>query len=413
MSSSASFQASQLFSATGLNGATIGVVVRSSFGNSLWASVISLDGGSSMQVVSPFRSFLASDFLLRYRDIAVTLDDSSIKDVAGLAVLLGVSDIPLVLYVVLEGVEDSAGGAGFLVRAHACKPSLSLCLGSQDHYARLKISRFPLAADLDVMLGSTSMKRQLGEQLYRLGKSISPEASFPQLVREFVIAATLVTGLTASAKLVGSLPGPSTAGLQTSLKEQLADVGCLPRLLPLIWLASKLGYLGIWQFLASSTTSVGSELLDWLREFTSASQDSWARDLRKVRSGAYSGEARVLPSMVSLLPRGISLEQHGHLISQACEVHGGAVLDAHVKVSAWLASCDNLDPVFAGQVVTVFATPLPSKLVLDDGAIYLGGDSSSTASSAFKSLVAPSDVDKTQYNFLAQVFGYNREELKA
>ena len=221
MSSSASFQASQLFAAAGLAGAIVPVVVRSSFGPNLWTSVISLDTGISTQVVSPLRAFNSSAFPLRFRDIAVTLGDSSIDNMAGLLVFLAVSDLPVLVNVILEGVEDSAGGAGFLVRAHAPpKAPHSICIGSQDHYARLGLSRFPQQSGLNNLVNNDSVVRQLGEQLFRLGKLLAPQASLPQVVRELVMASLLITGLTSNAKMAGGLPGRRTAALPSRKASQ-------------------------------------------------------------------------------------------------------------------------------------------------------------------------------------------------
>jgi hypothetical protein len=177
---------------------------------------------------------------------------------------------------------------------------------------------------------------QLCEQLLRLGLQLLPGAHPIFILKCALLAALLCTGLLDNGREVAALSGPlETPGSEDSM-------GCLARLLPLLWYCNRAGFLALWKALASSTTKVGSDLLDTIRRCSSASNDKWALALREVRSKDFSGPSLELQPLEDLVSKkGLATGALTFPPTALLHAMGSAFLDASKSLSEYLRkSCE-------------------------------------------------------------------------
>jgi hypothetical protein len=196
---------------------------------------------------------------------------------------------------------------------------------------------------------SRTIPAQLCEQLLRLGLQLLPGAHPIFILKCALLAALLCTGLLDNGREVAALHGP----LETPSSED--SMGCLARLLPLLWFCNRAGFLGLWKGLASSTTKVGSDLLDTLRRCSSASNDEWALALREVRSKDFSGPSLELKPLANLVSKdGLAADALVFPSAELLHAMGSAFLDASKNLSAWLRSAKDAPFGSSQQVYQIF-----------------------------------------------------------
>ena len=129
--------------------------------------------------------------------------------------------------------------------------------------------------------------------------------------------------------------------------------------------------------------------------------------MRDVRSGAYDGPALELPAMLDHVPS----VHHSDLVNKACEQFGHLVINTHIKVSEWLASCTDLDAKFSYMVISTFAGAAEASPDLAKGGLYLLNDTNMTALDAFNELVRPpSATFGNGLDVIEKVLGLNLAE---
>ena len=381
----------------GLHGVALPVVVRSGFGKGVWCSGIAESAVSEAVCVSPCRTFLSGSSPLRSRDLQVDLSSSMVtKDLVAALVFLSVSDCSPVLFVMLTDSAIANDGSGTFLRARPVDWSSVTILswGSAGHYCERPMTRLPSEAAMSLRQLNASLPAQVGEMLIRLGALLLPGQHPLFIVRSLVLAVLLCTGLTASGSAIADTPGPRAAGASEDV------LGCSPRLLPLIWVARSCGYLELWTALAGSTTSVGSKLLDWLKELCRDSQDHWASDLRSIRSAGYAGKDLPLPDICAAL----KLDDY----DSACTIAGhlGALWqDVYESTCVWLSDVKDLPYAQASDLARTFTSADSAKtpqLVL--GGYYLGGAGPDSARGNICRILSPSKT-RLDKDLWEKVFG--------
>ena len=349
-----------MLGSTGLTGALTSIVVRSGFGSGIWVSVVAEDRALFEQKVGPLRTFKAGHSALRARDLQSSFADCShTSDKIGLLVYLGVNDSSVVFLAALETSETSDSAGGLLIRTRLIDKFDRLSFGSEEHYSSVPLSRLASSGRFREMLSmNETLHAQLAEQLLRVGALCSGPQNPLWILKAAMFSAILTTDLDGSGRKISNYPGPLKAG---SDKDEL---GCSPRLLALLWVAEKLGYLRPYRTLASTTTREGSGLLEWLETSTAKSTEAWARNLRALRKQEFSGPSLELPSLLGVT-QGVALpEDFLHHI-------GEVFTDVYNSICEWLADSKNLEFDKALALANVFTT-VDSKPNLELSWVYLG-----------------------------------------
>ena len=372
----------------GLNGVALPVVVRSGFGKGVWCSGVSESGTATGVCVSPCRTFLSGSSPLRSRDLQVDLSSSPItSELVAALVFLSVSDCSPVIFVLLTDSAPANDGSGTFLRATPADWTSVTVLswGSAGHYCERPLARLPQQAALHLMSLNAGLPQQVGEMLLRLGALLLPDQHPLAILRSLVLAVLLVTGLTASGSAIADTPGPRAVGATEDV------LGCSPRLLPLLWVGRATGYLELWTALSASTTSVGSKLLDWLKELCRDSQDHWASDLRSIRSAGHKGTDMPLPSLCHVL----RLDDY-NAASAIAEHFGVLWRDVYESTCKWLSDAKDLPYPQASDLTLTFTSADSAKtpqLVL--GGYYLGGSGPDSARQNLCRILSPT---KTRLN---------------
>ena len=357
----------------GLHGALVPCILRSAFSSSGWGGPISPANLLPVSIgVSPFRSFTTNSGASRSRDLLLDLSGGSGLLAAAVSAMafVALSDSSIVFTVLLTGSELSTDSTSpWIVRGMLFEPDCeSLQLGAANHYSLVPLARLPRSSMFSEAIyhSSRTIPSQLCEQILRLGLSVLPGAHPIWLLKCALLAVILCTGLLDGGREVAALSGP----LETPDSED--SMGCLARLLPLLWYSDRLGFLALWRALASSTTKVGSDLLDTLLRCSSRSNDKWALALREVRSADFAGPSLELQTLAALTTK----EEHStdalsFIPAPLLQAMGSAFLEASRNLSEWLRASKDANYGSSHQVYLAF-TQARSPCETQAGN-YLGG----------------------------------------
>ena len=393
------FAAKMTLNTSGLSGALTPVVVRSGFGAGIWVSVLAENLDTIRNVINPLRTFSFGHSSIRFGDLQTSCSENSMTgDKIGLLVFLGVNDSSVVLMASLDSAEPSNTGTT-LVRARLVEPFQTLSFGSEGHYSSAPLDRLAGTSGLCGIINlNSTVPAQMAEQLWRLAALIKPGQHPLYLLQASVLAAVLTTDLDGAGCKISCYKGPIREG---STEDEL---GCAARILPLLWVANRLGYLDVFKGLCQATTKEGSSLLERLETITSKSPDSWAKELRRLRKQEYLGEPLRLPVLAEALKTSVPAFFLHHA--------GLVVCDIYTSLCQWLKDSEQMGYLPSLDLVSTFTTADASKGPIEEASwTYLGlplkmamRTDSSSGVLALSNVMAPRKhfLDMELYN---QVFG--------